>query len=564
MNSQPIFDIAEICHKKGINKAIISSGSRNALLILAFVRHPKITCYSISDERSAAFVGLGMSLKTNKPTVLICTSGSAVLNYAPAIIEAYFAQSPLLILTADRPPEWIGQLDGQTIYQESIFGKHIKKSFSFPDNFDYPESQWHCHRLINEAINITGEFPQGPVHINLPFREPFYLDSNEIINYSNSIKIINNKVVINSIYIDYLTLNQYDKILIIAGQNEYNFKLTSLLSSISNQLNIPIITDIISNGHDIENSIKHQDIFLKIKNIHSNLQPELIITFGLSVISKSLKIFIRQNPPTQHWHIQPSGEVADTFQCLTDIIRTSPLAYFKNLNNESELKPKDSSYYDNWQKINKNCQKQLQKILNNQSEFNEFSTYNQVIFTLPKSIDLHLANSMAVRYANMIGLYQDDIEVYCNRGTSGIDGSNSTALGSALSTERLTVLLTGDMAFFYDRNAFWHNYLPKNLKIIIFNNHGGGIFRMIEGPRNQLGFREYFETKQKLTAKNLAEEFGLEYVKVTDFKSLKTYLLSFLSNTNTPSILEIFNDSELNQKVYADILNRIKERLIIR
>ncbi len=552
MNLQPIFDIAEICHLKGIKNAIISPGSRNAPLTLAFARHPHIQCYSITDERSAAFVGLGMSLKSKEPTVLICTSGSAALNYAPAVAEAFFAQVPLLILTADRPPEWIGQLDGQTVYQENIFGKHTKKSFNFPSSFDYPDSTWHCHRLVNEAINATTEYPQAPVHINLPFRAPFYPESGQKIYYSSAIKNINDQLVTEFISIDYSRIEQYKKILIIAGQNSLDTELNDILFSISKQLNIPIITDIISNGHDIEESIKHQDVFLKNKEIHAELKPEFIINFGLSVISKNLKTFLRKNKPNAQWHIQKSGAVADTFQCLTEIIRTDPLHYFKALEKEVS-KPKANNYYSHWKSINDTCKEHLQTSLSQQTDFNEFSAYHKVISALPKSTDLHLANSMAVRYANMIGIYKEGIEVYCNRGTSGIDGSNSTALGAALSTDRQTILLTGDVAFFYDRNAFWHNHIPNNLKIIVFNNHGGGIFRMIDGPRNKPELKTYFETNQKLSAKNLAKEFGFEYFKADGYDSLEQSLLDFYASERC-IILELFSDSEVNQRVYTEVL----------
>lgn len=558
MDLQPIFDIAETCFQKGIRRAIISPGSRNAPLTLAFTRHEGITCYSIPDERSAGFIALGMSLKSKAPTVLICTSGSAGLNYTPAIAEAYFAQIPLLILTADRPPEWIGQLDGQTVFQKKQYGNHIKKSYEFPSSFDYPESQWYCHRIINEAINISTELPSGPVHINLPFREPFYPESNKTISYSKNIKIINTQLVAKSIKFDFHLLDNYDRIIIINGQLDKNPELILLLSEISSKLNIPIITDVISNGHDIENNIKHQDLFLKNTKLSSTLKPDLIITFGLSVISKNLKLFLRKNMPKAHWHIQSSGNVADTFQSLTDTIRTDSVTFFKGLKNElSGLKVKNGKNLDNWKDADFSYRRHLHSLLEQQSDFNEFTAYNEVISALPKEIDLHLANSMAVRYVNFIGLYESDIEVFCNRGTSGIDGSNSTAVGSAISTSRTTILLTGDMAFFYDRNAFWHNHLPKNLKIIVFNNNGGGIFRMIDGPAKQPELEEYFETKQLLSAEILAQEYNMTYHKCMDKLSLQSALKSFFTESDAPSILEIQTNSNINQKVYKEIMTTL-------
>ena len=555
MDLQAIFDLAEICHQKGIKHAVISPGSRNAPLTLAFVRHPEIQCYSVPDERSAAFIGLGMSLKTKQATVLICTSGSAALNYAPAVAEAFFSQVPLLVLTADRPPEWIDQLDGQTIYQESVYGKHVKKSFTFPNDSSHENSTWYDHRVINEAVNLSHHYPKGPVHINLPFREPFYPTKNISITYSEDIKIITNQVVNHAYLNGFESLKTYSRIVIIGGQHTRNMELTPLLSELSDTLQIPIIVDVIANQSELENGITHQDGFLRSKAHYQDLKPDLIITFGLSVISKNLKLFLRAVKPDAHWHIQEQGSPADTFQCLSQVIHTTPLAYFTAMTaalqniNKNEL-----SYYQNWQDVNVQYRTALFDAVKQQTVFNEFSAYQKVLSAVPRSTDLHLANSMAVRYVNLLGIETEDVSIYCNRGTSGIDGSNSSALGFALQSDRLSLLLTGDMAFLYDRNAFWHNHLPKNLKIIVFNNHGGGIFRMIDGPRNQPELETYFETNQKSSAEATANEFGFDYVRAATFEELDNGLSNFFAASDKPTILEIVTDAETNQKVYSKIL----------
>ncbi|MEM9858842.1 MAG: thiamine pyrophosphate-binding protein, partial [Bacteroidota bacterium] len=174
MNLQSVFNLIEICARHGLERAVISPGSRNAPLTIALARNQNIKCRSISDERSAAFIALGIAQQLGKPTLLCCTSGSAALNYAPAIAEAFFQQIPLIVLTADRPPEWIDQYDGQTIRQNEIYGKHVKKSFTIPVDLENKASEIHANRIMNEAVNSSIDFPQGPVHINFPFREPFY------------------------------------------------------------------------------------------------------------------------------------------------------------------------------------------------------------------------------------------------------------------------------------------------------------------------------------------------------------------------------------------------------
>lgn len=191
MSLQPVYDIAEICAKKGITHAVISPGSRSAALTLAFVRHPSIKTFIIPDERSAGFIALGMAQQLRKPVVTICTSGTAVYNLGPAIAEAFFQQVPLVVLTADRPPEWVAQQDGQTIFQRNIFGAHVKQSYELPVSRQHPDEAWHVNRIINEAVNLSLDLPPGPVHINAPFREPFYpASSGEIIRYSSDVRTI--------------------------------------------------------------------------------------------------------------------------------------------------------------------------------------------------------------------------------------------------------------------------------------------------------------------------------------------------------------------------------------
>jgi 2-succinyl-5-enolpyruvyl-6-hydroxy-3-cyclohexene-1-carboxylate synthase len=187
---QPIIDLASICAQKGVKNAILSPGSRCAPITLAFARHPDIQTRTISDERSAAFIALGMAQQLNMPVVLICTSGSAAYNYAPGVAEAFFQQIPLIVITADRPPEWIDQWDGQTIRQTEIYGKHVKGFFQFPDEYGHQDKVWHANRIVNEAINLSKEFPAGPVHINIPLREPFYPEETEIFDFFKKVRII--------------------------------------------------------------------------------------------------------------------------------------------------------------------------------------------------------------------------------------------------------------------------------------------------------------------------------------------------------------------------------------
>jgi 2-succinyl-5-enolpyruvyl-6-hydroxy-3-cyclohexene-1-carboxylate synthase len=544
---QAIYNIAQICFLKGIQHAVLSPGSRCAPLTISFARHKEIKKYIIPDERSAAFIGLGLSRMTKVPAVLICTSGSAAYNYSPAIAEAYFQQIPLLVLTADRPPEWIDQLDGQTIRQTNIYGNHMKGSFSIPVDTNHPDAAWHTERIVNEAINLSEQFPKGPVHINIPLREPFYPKGE--ISFSSDIKII--KAVNTKSSLDDATkaflwkeLKNYKKILIVAGQSETQTELTDILS----KLEIPVVTDVISN-HGFEGSIKNHDLFLTAKGILEDpgLQPELLISFGNSVISKSLKTYLRKNKPSAHWHIQEAGQVADTFQSLSKHIAVTPLYFFKELSLE---KTDTLSFKKTWQKAEASVEGKIDKFIKNEIAFTEFEAISKLIDLLPDHSLLHLANSMPVRYANYLGLKNSTIEVIANRGTSGIDGVISTAYGTALCTDKIVTVITGDMSFLYDRNAFWNNYLPSNLRIMILNNHGGGIFRMIDGPASQPEGEEYFVTKQNLTAANTLKDYDIEYNLVKDRTGFERALTEFYKSTGKSKVLEVETDGILNTKVW--------------
>jgi len=235
---QPIYDIAELCARKGVTQAVLCPGSRCAPLTIAFSRHDDITVRTFSDERSAAFIAAGIAHESQSPSILVCTSGSAAYNFAPAVAEAFFQEIPLIVFTADRPKEWIDQLDGQTIRQENIFGAHVKKSFTLPEDYDHPDAVWFIHRIINEAINLSQEFPKGPVHVNTPFREPLYPSKEDKISFSKNLKVIESNAVAQVISADGIKgfnkrLSAFSKILVLAGQNDFDDDLAKAVEKFS-------------------------------------------------------------------------------------------------------------------------------------------------------------------------------------------------------------------------------------------------------------------------------------------------------------------------------------------
>ena len=559
---QPIINLVNILAKKGINHAIISPGSRNAPLTIALVRHPEITTKSISDERSAAFIAMGMALNLKAPVTICCTSGSAAYNYAPAVAEAFFQEIPLIILTADRPKEWIHQHDGQTIYQTDIFGKHVKQSFEVSSDYDHPDSVWHIERTINEAINLAKTSPQGPVHLNIPLREPFYPSENEELRFELNSRLIDivetHKTLTQNNWHKILnSFQDYDRILIAGGQAEINHELNDILRKLQDEFHVVCVGDSISNlGFE---AITKHDIFLKSEN--EKLKPELLITFGKSFISKGLKNYLRNNKAIEHWQLQSGEHLIDTFQSLTKIIPMNPVDFFRKVYEDLDFESfktgeeeRDETYKNEWtiqeRKASIYLERFFEKVIHTES-FNEFAIIKKLMDILPNNSQLHLANSMAVRYANYIGVdFKNNIEVFANRGTSGIDGCVSTAVGQALTTDKLVFLLVGDVAFFYDRNGLWNRYLPDNLRIILLNNHGGGIFRIIDGPNKQAELADYFETVQTMNAKNTAEDAGLEYFFANTNESFESYLTDFLSNEGKSKLLEVETNSEKNAEIF--------------
>ena len=327
---------------------------------------------------------------------------------------------------------------------------------------------------------------------------------------------------------------------------------------------IPVVGDILSNLHSIPQIISHSDLILSSRNneYKRSLKPELLVTFGNSTISKNLKIFLRKNKPEAHWHIQPAGQAADTYQSITRIIRTTPDKFFEQVSNWVQDPPRDYLFHDFWFNAETNIKKMLSGYLVDMA-FGEFMAVANILNNLSFPADIHLANSMPVRLANYIGLSDENvgIKVYSNRGTSGIDGSNGAAVGQALVSKNPVFLITGDLAFFYDRNAFWHNYDISRLHIVLLNNHSGGIFGVIDGPSDQPELEEYFETNQKLTAENTARDFGFEYVQCSDINGLEKIIGGFIEPGTKPKLLEIETDNSSNKKILKAFRNYVAEEI---
>lgn len=562
MNYSEIFNVPKILAAHGVKHAVIAPGSRSAPLTIALARSEEIACKVIPDERSAAFIALGMSQQSHTPVVLLCTSGTAALNFAPAVAEAFYADTRLIVLTADRPPERIDQRDGQTIRQNNLYGSHVKGAYTTPTDLSNPAAVRHFQRILSEAM-ITANIHRAPVHINFPFREPLYPDGDTI--EASPLKIITTTATVPQLTAKETSrltteLGRYGRKLIVCGQGRYSQQTINLLSAASEELSIPVAGDIISNIHRVSGSVTHPDLFLTYdrSGLGDRLRPDLLITFGRAILSKSLKLMLREHKPAAHWHIEAgSRQVADTYESLTRLIPVTDEAFLSILSGAKATDRPASQQQENYCRMWQEQERKSKKFIDAffpREPLGELELVKTVIDHLPPC-HLHLANSMSVRYANLAGLTESHhVTVYANRGTSGIDGSNSTAVGHSLLSDRPNVLITGDLALFYDRNAFWHHYQIPNLRIVLLNNHGGSIFRMIAGPASVPELEDYFETRQKLNAQSLAAEFGFEYLRCPGRRSsLKTLIKQFMAPNGSPKLLELETQAADSKKVLDDL-----------
>jgi 2-succinyl-5-enolpyruvyl-6-hydroxy-3-cyclohexene-1-carboxylate synthase len=501
---------------------VISPGSRNAPLTIEFTNNTAIKSYSIVDERCAAFFGLGIAQQTRKPVALVCTSGSALLNYYPAIAEAFYSDIPLIVISADRPVERIDIGDGQTIRQKDVFDNHILYSANLysevvpgKDITDQrilqklQESRRHNEQEINKALNIAID-EHGPVHINVPFYEPLYEMTGQLSEAPIYIlpKGKEQEIPHEELSSYYDLWNKATRKMVLVGVLPPNSVEQKLVDMLGEDPSVIVFTETTSNLH-------HPNFFTRIDNMvgpldaegFKNLQPEILLTFGGMVISKKIKAFLREYQPEQHWHIDPK-KAYDTFFCLNrhfEITANVFLATF--LENITRL---DSTYQSEWLEVRNERNRKHQQYIS-EMPWCDFKAFDLVLSAIPDNSMLQMGNSSAVRYAQLFDLNKS-LEVYCNRGTSGIDGSSSTAIGAAVASDRGTTLISGELSFLYDSNALWNNYIPKNYKIIVINNGGGGIFRILPNEdKNTIRFETFFETTHQLTAKQLCEMYKIKY-----------------------------------------------------
>ncbi|MCG8750031.1 2-succinyl-5-enolpyruvyl-6-hydroxy-3-cyclohexene-1-carboxylic-acid synthase [Tenacibaculum finnmarkense] len=561
--------VISACHQFNLDTVIISPGSRNAPLTIGFSNHPEIETLSVVDERCAAFFALGIAQQKRKPVAMICSSGSALLNYYPAIAEAFYSNIPLVVISADRPKHLIDIGDGQTIRQENVFENHVLFSANLTESTNKSGNQFIQNKtLVSKALQIAIS-KKAPVHINVPFDEPLYETVDELkkVDFSENLdENYKNQENLDENYEKLLEIwNTSSKKMILVGSHFPEDELQAVLSDLADNQSVLVFTETTSNLDHLKfiNSIDKLIIPLNEADF-SALRPAVLITLGGMVISKKIKQFLRKYTPKHHWHID-EFKAMDTYQCLSEFMQEKPVHFLRKLVNQqedyqgnkvSELAEVSNFYQQKWLvKKQERDQKHQQYLAN--CEYSDLKVFETILKAIPSNSQLQISNSSIIRYSQLFDTNKT-LQIFCNRGTSGIDGSTSTAIGAGFATKTIkrTTFITGDLSFFYDSNALWNTNIPSDFRIIIINNAGGGIFRFIPGP-STTNATSYFETPHNLTAEHLAKMYDFEYTAISNLEELTAGLPDFYTKSVQPKIMEIFTPKEINDVVLKNYFKNL-------
>ena len=531
-------------YNAGVRDMVIAPGSRNAPLIAALQRFGRIRLHSVRDERSAAFIALGFCLE-GRPAAVCCTSGTALLNFYPAVCEAYYQRLPLIAVSADRPPELIDQWDGQTIRQPEVFAAHIRAMVQWSDQLDSPYAAEDIDRAMETALQAALGAETGPVHINIPLRDPIYreLDTDQPYPVIPPMAA----AAIPAPEAPAAWQRDLGKVLVLCGQHRPDTALHNSLGHLAAKF--PVLCDISSSMLSAA-SVAHWETMFSFGTVSDVLRADTLITCGTAMLNKQLKQWLRAHPPRQHWHLQIGGWTGDPFQSQPQTLLGNPAGLLDAL---YSLQPANPNYLQAWQVESKHAHQTFRerkgRVLR-ESAFSEWEALDFALTYLPDSAAVHFGNSMAVRYGAWMMPAGFTGKTFSNRGTSGIDGCVSTALGYAVAhPDKPCFLFVGDISFFYDSNAFWNDLRPDNLKVILLNNGGGNIFRVIDGPRQLPECETFLETRHQRKADHLCSDLGIAYSFANDLESLEEAWADVLKSDG-PMVLEILFAPETATRIF--------------
>ncbi len=486
--------------KEGIRHIVYSPGSRNAPFAIALDEHPDFNLHIVVDERSAAFMALGMAQQLNHPVALICTSGTAPLNYAPAVAEAYYQEVPLLIITADRPKESIDQGEGQCIRQENIYQNYSKASFHLLEEAKHDQEVELNHLTVANAIQEALQFPKGPVHINVPFKEPLY---RTIEQPHELTRVVVNQVIKNHQEVPFPSFDCEKRYLILVGQNRPSEALRMEIKRALQFSNVTVLTESHGNVQGLGAIDQIDRWIMALTSLQWNeLNWDVVISIGHNIISRKVKALIKEKVG-EHWSIQFQQQPIDTYRKGPLIIPMEPSMFLQNWLPSDVTKQTPNIIHSHHQ-----LHQELLADYFLTRPHSDLKVFYQLSTAFPKSAQIQMGNSSAVRYLQLMD-QRSDLTYFGNRGVSGIDGCTSTAIGAAKVMKEKVILVTGDLSFLYDANALWQAQWPANLKIVVLDNGGGGIFRIIDGAKTEPSVPRLFETPHGRDIQDWVKGWGL-------------------------------------------------------
>lgn len=552
-------ELIDVLMAQGVDTIVLSPGSRNAPLLIAASARSRLRKVIINDERAAAFTALGISMVSRKPVAIACTSGTALYNYSPAIAEAYYQRLPLIVITADRPAQWIDQDDSQTLHQFEALDKIVKRSYDIYEetgmtakcrNGEFEnELKWHVNRVANEAILTAISGHPGPVHINIQFGTPLNNVCEYIPRQPRTVKLISGGMGASREFASATARELLGKrIMVVAGFMAPDNRLNRALSSFARLGNVTVMAETISNLHLAEGTTMIDSVLTRLsQEERERLRPDVVISIGGSLVSRFLKEYIRESGRTEHWTLGDTDIAVDCFQHLTRHYDMLPQEFFRSVSGAAHsLLRREAAecthpdYNASWEKARDLASAVNDDIIRN-SGWSELTALDETFRQVPASWNVFLSNGTPIRYAQIL-IKRLPHANYCNRGVSGIDGTNATALGTAMAYDGDTLLVTGDVSFSYFPEVLNYYPLAPRLRIILINNRGGGIFRFVGTTRELDSREEYFCSPPGIPFGKIATAYGWKYICVTDMEGLRNALVTIRKETHV--FIEIEVDPE--------------------
>lgn len=564
-----LFDVME---EKGVRDVVCSPGSRNAPLLIAAAARENLRKHVVIDERSAAFMALGIAMVSRKPVALVCTSGTALLNYGPAIAEAFYQSVPLIVISADRPEQWIDQDDSQTLRQFEAFSNYVKRSYQLPAlGNDDKEMLWYANRVVNDAMIEATSRRRGPVHINVQLGDPLSHKVSRTMEKPRTIDFIGGDAIGNKEVIRELAIKiAASKVLFVAGFLPPDSRLHKSAGEICALPNVVAMTETLSNLHLGHNATSIDSVLTAYSADYLDSEaPDLVISLGGSLVSRKLKEYLRRNAgQCEHWALGWNHTTSDCFMSLTKRIEVDPARLLHQLAAVLRRQPILTTvcgYSNTWGKMKAEAVKAKTAFVA-AAPWSDLKAFDIILHKLPQDVNLFLSNGTAVRYAQILGERMPHAS-FCNRGVSGIDGSISTAIGGAKAYKGRTVVITGDMSMAYDLNSLALPDIPSGLVIIVVDNGGGGIFRFIPNTSGLEEREQYFCAPPKLPLSHLALGYGFDFAEATDEESLVNTLDSIFlrhgasassrndeSSFVRPIVLRLTTDGELSASLLRNYM----------